>query len=96
MKRKEKTLVVTGGGNDLGRELVLRSGAKEPTQDTSAQKAKSTSPQQAAKIMLDGIEKNRLHIHVGSDARLLHWAVRIAPKAAIRFIQKQMKKMLKR
>lgn len=80
----------------IATNIIKNSGAKEPTQDTSAQQAKITSPQKAARIMLDGIEKNRLHIHVGPDSRLLHWAVRIAPKAAIRFIQKQMKKMLKR
>jgi NAD(P)-dependent dehydrogenase (short-subunit alcohol dehydrogenase family) len=48
----------------------------------------------AARIMIDGIEKNRLHIYVGRDAQLLSLAIRLAPKRAILLVQRQMKKLL--
>ena len=48
---------------------------------------------EAARIILDGIEADRLHILVGKDAGMLWRLIRIAPAFAIRFIQKQMAKM---
>jgi NAD(P)-dependent dehydrogenase (short-subunit alcohol dehydrogenase family) len=54
-----------------------------------------TSPQDAAKIMIEGIERNRLHIFVGKDALLMSLAIRIAPRTAIGIVQRQMKKLLK-
>jgi hypothetical protein len=44
--------------------------------------------------MLDGIEKQRLYIFVGKDARLMNLAIRLAPKQAIKAVQKQMEKLL--
>lgn len=51
---------------------------------------------EAARIILDGIEAGRLHILVGSDAKLMNLATRIAPKQAVRMIQRQMKDLLDR
>ena len=48
----------------------------------------------AARDIVDGIEKGRLHIFVGKDSKLLNMASRIAPQKSVRFIQKQMKKRL--
>ena len=62
--------------------------------DEDAEKYKSTAADKAAQIILDGIEDNDLHILVGSDARLMSLAQRIAPKAAVRLIQRQMKDLL--
>lgn len=53
-----------------------------------------TSAPDAARIMIEGIERNRLYIFVGKDARLMNIAIRIAPKQAIGFIQKKMQGML--
>lgn len=53
-----------------------------------------TSAERAAQIMLDGIERNKLYIFVGKDARLMNVAIRVAPRAAIRAIQKQMKGLI--
>ena len=44
--------------------------------------------------MIRGIEKNRLHIYVGPDSRLMSVAIKVAPRPAIRFVQKQMSKRL--
>jgi len=53
-----------------------------------------TSPDQAARTMVDGIEKDRLHIYVGADARLMSIAIKVMPKTAIRFVKKQMAKAM--
>ncbi|MGA7689731.1 MAG: SDR family NAD(P)-dependent oxidoreductase [Jiangellales bacterium] len=53
-----------------------------------------TQPDVAARIMIEGIEKNKLHIYVGNDARLMSVAIKLAPRRAIHVVQKQMSKML--
>jgi short-subunit dehydrogenase len=53
-----------------------------------------TSAEKAARIMVDGIMKDRLYIYVGLDARLMNLAIRLAPKPAIRFVKEQMAKRL--
>jgi short-subunit dehydrogenase len=52
------------------------------------------SPEKAATIMINGIEKDKLHIYVGPDSRLMSLAIKVAPRPAIRFVQKQMSKRL--
>ncbi|MBV7377398.1 SDR family NAD(P)-dependent oxidoreductase [Maritimibacter dapengensis] len=61
--------------------------------DPEAAASRTTSAPDAAKIILDGMEADKLHIFVGSDAKMLWRLVRIAPAWAVRFIQKQMAKM---
>jgi short-subunit dehydrogenase len=53
-----------------------------------------TSAEKAARIMITGIEKDRLYIYVGNDARVMSLAIKVAPRAAIRFVKKQMGKRL--
>ena len=53
-----------------------------------------TSAQDAARIMIDGIESDRLHIFVGRDSRMMNAATRVAPRRAVHLIQKQMKKLM--
>jgi short-subunit dehydrogenase len=53
-----------------------------------------TQPDVAARIMIEGIEKDKLHIYVGNDARLMSVAIKLAPRRAIHVVQKQMSKML--
>ena len=50
------------------------------------------SPAKAATIMINGIEKDKLHIYVGPDSRLMSLAIKVAPRPAIRFVQRQMSK----
>lgn len=61
--------------------------------DPEAAAARTLPAPDAAKIILDGMEADKLHILVGSDAKMLFRLVRLAPAWAIRFIQKQMSKM---
>jgi hypothetical protein len=44
--------------------------------------------------MIKGIEKDKLHIYVGPDAKLMSVVIKVAPRTAIRFVQKQMGKRL--
>jgi NAD(P)-dependent dehydrogenase (short-subunit alcohol dehydrogenase family) len=62
--------------------------------DEAAASARTTPAPEAARIIIDGIEKDRLHIHVGRDSLMMDAAVRIAPKRATHLIQKQMKGLL--
>ncbi len=64
----------------------------EPDPDQSGYKA--TAADAAAQKILDGISADRLHILVGSDARLMSLASRIAPRSATHFIRRQMKNLL--
>ena len=74
--------------------ITENSGVAAPATAGEAPRMPMTSAPRAAQIMLDGIERNRLYIFVGKDARLMNVAIRVAPTRAIRFIQKQMKSML--
>ena len=73
-------------------EITTNSGVAMPEADEGS--VRMTQPDRAAQIMVDGIEKNRLHIYVGLDARLMSIAIKVAPRPAIRFVQKQMAKAL--
>lgn len=53
-----------------------------------------TEPDDAARIIVDGIEAGRFHIYVGRDARLMNLLNRIAPRRSTLLIQRQMKKLL--
>lgn len=55
---------------------------------------RGTSPEDAARIILDGIEANRLHIYVGSDAKMMSLATKVAPRRATRMITKKMRDLL--
>ena len=74
-------------------QITQNSGVDMPTADEPAGMP-MTSAQDAARIMIEGIEKDRLYIFVGKDARLMNLAIRIAPKQAIGFIQKKMQGLL--
>jgi hypothetical protein len=55
---------------------------------------KMTSAPDAARIMIDGIQSDRLLIFVGRDSRMMSAATRVAPRRAVHLIQKQMKKLM--
>lgn len=78
-------------------DITTNSGVQAPGGMTEADAAASrmpmTAPDAAARIMLDGIERDRLHIYVGRDARVMSIAIKVAPRLAIRFVQRQMAKL---
>jgi NAD(P)-dependent dehydrogenase (short-subunit alcohol dehydrogenase family) len=76
--------------------IMANSGVTMPggPPDASDSKLPMTTPSDAARIIVDGIEHDRLHVYVGKDARLMGLLVRVAPKQAARLIHRQMKGLL--
>ena len=65
--------------------------------ETSSRRAASVYPaDRAARDILDGMERNRFRVLVGSDARLLDRLYRLSPRRATAFIAGQMKDLLGR
>jgi short-subunit dehydrogenase len=62
--------------------------------DAKSAAMKTTPAEVAARIILDGIEKNAYRILVGPDARLMDALCRLAPERAAAFIYKQMRSLL--
>jgi short-subunit dehydrogenase len=84
--------VIMPGG--MATNITANSGVSMPGVDPAASKYPMTSARDAARIILDGIESDRLHILVGRDARVMSAASRIAPRQAVHLIQKRMKKLM--
>lgn len=80
--------VATNIGENSGIEMP---GTEEAVSESSY---RTTSAEDAAKIILDGIEKDRLHILVGRDALMMNVTNRLAPKRSIHMVSKQMKSLL--
>jgi len=76
-------------------EITSNSGVDVPNMDTVDQsKVRTTSPEAAAKIILDGIESDDLHIYVGRDSRTMNLMTRVAPRRATHLIYRQMRDLL--
>lgn len=73
--------------------ITANSGVEQPTSDSDS-KVPMTSADQAARTILNGVERNKLHVYVGTDAKVMNLAIKVVPKSAIRFVQKQMSKHL--
>lgn len=73
--------------------ITENSGIAMPVDPTAAGGFPMTPADVAARIMVEGIERDRLHIYVGRDARMMGLAIRIAPRQAIGFVQKKMKQL---
>ena len=74
--------------------IAGNSGVTIAGMEEAASSTRMTSAPDAARIMADGIERNRLHIYVGRDSQLMGAATRLAPKHATQLIAKQMKGLL--
>lgn len=76
--------------------ITTTSGVSIPGMESAAANARTLPAPEAARIIIDGIEKDRLHIYVGRDSQLMGAAVRLAPKRATHLISKQMKQLMDR
>lgn len=87
--------VVFPGG--VSTNITGNSGVKTPEIKGNIGKAMSklTTPQQAAKIMIRGIEKEKPRILVGRDAKLMDFLSRFFPKQAAKFMSNMMSKLMK-
>jgi len=84
------TIVFPGA---VGTNIAANSGVAVPAGDQQAS-FKVLAPQKAARIILDGMERNRYRILVGSDARFMDLLYRLSPEHAARLIFRQMKSLL--
>lgn len=86
------TLVMPGG---VSTDITTNSGVAMPTGvDPGDSKLPMTTPEDAAKQIVDAVERNRLHVYVGKDSRMMNLLVRLAPKQATRLVQRQMRGLL--
>jgi NAD(P)-dependent dehydrogenase (short-subunit alcohol dehydrogenase family) len=74
-------------------EITVNSGVAAP-QPSGEREYRTTSAIDAARIILDGIEKERLHIYVGRDSKTMGLLTRLAPKRATHLIQRQMRDLV--
>ena len=76
-------------------DITGNSGVDIPNMESVDQsKIRTTSPEDAAKIILDGIESDDLHIYVGRDSKTMSLMTRVAPRRATHLIYRQMKDLL--
>ncbi len=90
------TLVMPGA---IGTNIMVNSGLvtrEEQAKRAESSKGMKTTPAvDAARMIIDGMEKDSYHVLVGSDSKLMNIFSRIAPKQAASLIYKQMGSLLK-
>lgn len=74
--------------------IARNSGLAVPKQSEESPKIPMLSPAEAAKKIIDGMEKNKFQIFTGNDSNLMNKLYRFNPKFATNFITKQMKSLL--
>jgi short-subunit dehydrogenase len=76
--------------------ITVNSGVMTPGQraDVDSSKMKLTLPDVAANVIIDGIERNKYQVYIGSDSKMLSMFTRVAPEKAAKFIFDQMKSLL--
>jgi len=77
-------------------EITSNSGVEIPGNiaNEAEMRARTTSPEDAARIILDGIEAGDLQIFVGRDSKMMNLFNRVSPKRSTHLIYKQMKDLL--
>ena len=80
----------------IGTNIAVNSGVvtKEEAASRDSGKIKFSTPEFAAQVIVDGIEKNKYHVLVGNDAKLMDFLSRLAPERAAKIIYGQMKSLL--
>ena len=66
-----------------------------PDKDAGESKHKMLSPEEAARLTVKAIEKNKLYLYYGSDSRMMNKLYRLMPKKATNLIANQMSDLLK-
>ncbi len=81
----------------IATNIASNSGMEPPKigADTKKSAMQAMPAQDAAKIIIEGIEKDKFRVLVGQDAKFLDTFYRINPRKAVEFIVKKMNKMLK-
>lgn len=96
MNTNVKVTVVFPGA--IGTNIAANSGIDQRKMESSSEQQKSSikplSPKEAARIIIDGMEKDKYSIFVGNDSKMMDLFYRISSPRATRFIAKQMKSLL--
>jgi short-subunit dehydrogenase len=86
------TIVFPGA---IGTNIMQNSGVDNPLQSASENKSmKILTPAKAAQIIINGMENNRYRILVGTDAKIMDFFYRLAPRSAANLIGKKMGALL--
>jgi NAD(P)-dependent dehydrogenase (short-subunit alcohol dehydrogenase family) len=88
------TLVIPGG---VATNITTNSGVAIPIDEAAmaSQSRKVATAEQAANIILDGMEKNAYRVLIGRDAKMMDLIYRLNPKRAATMIASQMKDLLR-
>lgn len=79
----------------IATNITANSGVSIPqASQKNASKFKPMPACLAAKLIIEGIEANKMRIYVGQDAKFMNLLYRISPGFATRFIAKKMKSLL--
>jgi len=87
-----RVTVVFPGGIDTN--IAGNSGVEMKVAGEEKMRKLLTSPERAARQILDGIERDRFRVLVGADARLLDFLYRLNPARATGFIARQLKGLM--
>lgn len=80
----------------IGTNIAANSGVRIQASETTQKNAmKTTLPRVAAEEIIKGMERNSFRVLVGSDAKMMDFLYRLAPKRAAKFIYDQMGSLLK-
>jgi len=74
--------------------IRANSGMSDPTTSVPNKAMKVLSAAKAAKIIVQGIERNAYHVFVGNDARLMDKFYRLSPATAARTIAKKLRALM--
>jgi short-subunit dehydrogenase len=81
----------------IATNISVNSGVAMANMEKSADAAKfkMTTAPAAAAIIVDGIEKDKYHIFVGQDSKMMDFLTRLIPERAAKIIYSQMRSLLK-
>jgi short-subunit dehydrogenase len=80
----------------IATNIGKNSGIQMPTiaNNDTARRFPTTSPENAAETIINGMERNQFQVYIGNDARLMNWFYRMSPRRATRFMYNRMKTLL--
>lgn len=79
----------------IATDISKHSGVDAPTTaEADSSNIKTTSPQDAARTILDGMEADAYRVLIGSDAKMMDRLYRLMPERAAAIIYKQMRTLL--
>ncbi|MBN2248498.1 MAG: SDR family oxidoreductase [Coriobacteriia bacterium] len=82
----------------IGTDISKNSGLDAPTaaeaKESGAPEFKTTSPQEAARVIIDAMERDAFRATIGKDAALMDRLSRLMPERAAAIIYKQMRSLL--